>query len=164
QTAATTRTVTAKRPNHVWHIDLTTTPTSSGWWCSWIPFALPQCWPFCWWIALILDHYSRRVMGFALFRGTPNAVDIRAFLCRAIHVTGQAPRYLISDKGSPFWPCKGYRRWCKRRNVRPRFGAIGKHGSIAVIERAIRTLKGGFRRTSIPTRRESMRRAMLRQM
>src|SRR5262249_37319965 len=55
QTAATTRKVTAKRPNHVWHIDLTTAPTASAWWCSWIPFALPQCWPFCWWIALILD-------------------------------------------------------------------------------------------------------------
>ncbi len=22
--------------------------------------ALPQCWPFCWWVAIALDHYSRR--------------------------------------------------------------------------------------------------------
>lgn len=42
------RTVTAKRPNHVWHIDLTGVPTGSGCWAPWLPFALPQCWPFCW--------------------------------------------------------------------------------------------------------------------
>lgn len=36
------RVVTAQRPNHVWHIDLTTVPTSRGFWVPWLPFALPQ--------------------------------------------------------------------------------------------------------------------------
>ncbi|MDA2924332.1 helix-turn-helix domain-containing protein [Acidobacteria bacterium AH-259-L09] len=45
---STGRLVTAKRPDHVWHLDLTTVPTVSGLWASWLPFALPQCWPFCW--------------------------------------------------------------------------------------------------------------------
>ncbi len=40
------RVVTAKRPDHVWHVDLTTVPIGGGFWCSWLPFALPQSWPF----------------------------------------------------------------------------------------------------------------------
>jgi len=75
-----TRVVTAKRPNHVWHIDLTTVPTQTGFWCAWLPLAFPQSWPFCWWIAVVLDHYSRRVMAFAIFRSAPKSVDVRTFL------------------------------------------------------------------------------------
>lgn len=37
------RVVTAKRPNHVWHLDFTTVPTSSGLWTAWAPYAFPQC-------------------------------------------------------------------------------------------------------------------------
>ena len=44
----TGRVVAAKEPNHVWHIDLTTVPTGRGFWAPWLPFALPQRWPFCW--------------------------------------------------------------------------------------------------------------------
>jgi len=40
--APCTRVVTAKRPNHVWHVDLTAVPTSVGFWAPWLPFALPQ--------------------------------------------------------------------------------------------------------------------------
>jgi hypothetical protein len=40
-----TRIVTAKYPNHVWHVDLTVVPTG-GFWTPWRPFALPQKWPF----------------------------------------------------------------------------------------------------------------------
>jgi len=46
--APRTRIVTAKRPNHVWHVDLTAVSTSMGFWAPWLPFALPQHWPFCW--------------------------------------------------------------------------------------------------------------------
>jgi hypothetical protein len=38
--------VTAKYPNHVWHVDLTIVPILGGLWTSWLPFALPPCWPF----------------------------------------------------------------------------------------------------------------------
>jgi hypothetical protein len=47
----TGRVVTAKRANHVWHIDLTTVSRGAGLWAPWLPFALPQCWPFWWWLA-----------------------------------------------------------------------------------------------------------------
>ncbi len=171
---AASRIVTAKRPNHVWHIDLTMVPTQAGMWCSWLPCALPQCWPFCWWLALVLDHHSRRVMGFAVFWKPPTSVEIRTFLGRAIRGAslpplvrggrgGRAayvspPKYIISDKGSQFWPNAGFKLWCKRRNIKPRFGAIGKHGSIAVIERLIGTIKReGLAGITIPYGREEMR-------
>jgi transposase InsO family protein len=159
-TAAKNGTVTARCPNHVWHIDLTIIPSQVGFWCSWLPFARPQCWPFCWWLALVLDQYSRRVMGFALFRQPPTSREVRAVLGRTIQTAGMAPRHLISDKGSQFWPTPRYKRWCRQHNIRPRFGAIGKHGSIAVLERAIRTIKDGLNRIVVPTRRVAMIREM----
>src|SRR6266849_3257116 len=55
------RTVTARKPNDLWHVDLTTVPTTLGFWTSWSPFALPQVWPFCWWVVVAIDHCSRRV-------------------------------------------------------------------------------------------------------
>ncbi len=144
------RVVTAKRPNHVWHVDLTVVPIGSGFWTAWMPFSLPQCWPFCWWIAAVIDHFSRRVMGVAIFRKQPNAQQVTAFLARTTRQAGTPPKYIISDKGKQFW-CKAFKRWCKRRKIRPRYGAVGQYGSLAVIERFIRTLKDeGFRRILVP--------------
>ena len=116
--------VTAKRINHVWHIDLTLVPTQLGFWASWLPFSLPQSWPFGYWVAVVLDHFSRRAMGFAVFKKVPNSRDIRCFLGRAMHQAHATPKYLISDKGKQFW-CRGFKDWCQRKGVRPRFGAIG---------------------------------------
>ena len=149
--------VTAKYPNHVWHVDLTTVSILGGFWTSWLPFALPQCWPFCWWVAVVVDHHSRRLMGFAVFKDVPTSQAMRAFLGRTIDDAGAAPKYLICDKGSQFW-CRGFKRWCKRRGIKPRFGAVGQHGSLAVVERFILTLKTLCTRVIlIPFRREKMR-------
>jgi transposase InsO family protein len=149
------RVVTAKYPNHVWHADLTTLPIG-GFWCPWLPLDLPQCWPFCWWLAIVVDHHSRRVMGFAVFVRQPTLCDVRAFLERTFAEQGVRPKYLITGQGPQFHP-KTHRPWCKRHGIKPRFGAIGQHGSIAVIERAILTLKlllHGF--TLIPLRHRDM--------
>jgi transposase InsO family protein len=156
-TTCAARIVTANRPNHVWHVDLTTIPTQAGFWCSWLPCALPQCWPFCWWVAAILDHYSRRVMDCAAFRQAPSAVALRCFFGRALRAAEATPRYLVSDKGSQFWPTTGYRLWCRRKGIRPRFGAVGKCGSIAVLERWIKTLKYDLLRgLPIPLRHQTL--------
>jgi len=40
--APCTDVVTAKRPNHVWHVDLIEVATSMGFWVPWLPFALPS--------------------------------------------------------------------------------------------------------------------------
>ena len=49
---------------------------------------------------------------------------------------------------------RSLKHWCRHHAVRQRFGAIGKRGSIAVVERFIRTLKESMRSlTGIPLRR-----------
>ena len=153
----TGRVVTAKQPNHVWHVDLTAVPINGGFWTAWLPFAFPQCWPFCWWVAIVIDHYSRRVMGFAIFDHNPSSVAIRTFLGRTIARSHAKPKYIICDKGSQFF-CGAYKAWCRRRQIKPRFGALGKHGSIAVIERFNRTLKQeGTRRSLVALSRDRFR-------
>ena len=57
-------------------------------------------------------------------------------LDEAARRAGRAPK---SDQGSEFG--EEYLEWCEDHEVRVRFGAVGRHGSIAVEERFIRTLK-----------------------
>src|SRR6185436_501829 len=131
---AAPRVVSARKPNHLWHIDLTTVPTALGFWVSWLPFTLPQVWPFCWWLAVVVDHFSRRVMGFVVYRREPSPRAIRKFLEGVFRRIGEWPENLISDQGTQFTE-KEFRRWCRRHGIRHRFGAVGKYGSLAVIER-----------------------------
>ena len=157
---STDHVVTAKRPHHVWHVDLTTVPTAAGFWAPWMPFALPQCWPFCWWLAVVVDHYSRRAIGFSIFSKRPTSIAVRSFLGRMIARANATPKYVICDKDSVFW-CAGFKRWCCRRGVRPRYGAVGQHGSIAVVERFIRTLKDeGTRCVLVPQRQTDFQRQL----
>jgi putative transposase len=150
------RTVTAKRPNHVWHVDLTLVPIGSGFWAPWLPFSLSQRWPFCWWIAAVIDHFSRKAMGIAVFHKQPNSKQVCQFLARTIRSTAK-PKYIVCDKGSQFW-CLAFKRWCRRRGIKPRFGAVGHYGSLAVIERFIRTMKEeGLRRILVPLNLRKMR-------
>jgi putative transposase len=158
--ALSTRVVTAKRPNHIWHVDLTAVPTSGGFWAPWLPFALPQCWPFCWWVAVVIDHYSRRVMGISTFRNNPTSVSVSHFLESAIQKASATPKYFICDKGQQFW-CDAFKDWCDRKGITPRFGAVGQHGSIAVVERFILSLKNECTRAIfVPLRREAFHREL----
>jgi hypothetical protein len=45
--AVSRRRVVAKYPGHTLHVDLTTVPTRAGFWVPWLPFSVPQVWPFC---------------------------------------------------------------------------------------------------------------------
>jgi transposase InsO family protein len=140
------------------HVDLTTVPAGTGFWVPWMPFALPQSWPFCWWVAIALDHFSRAVVGFAVFAKRPTSAEVQRFLDRAIRRAGSSPRHIIADKGRQFW-CDSFKRWCQRRGIQPRFGAVGKYGSIAVVERFLRSLKGECtRRMLVPLTLATMRR------
>ncbi|MCL2118089.1 MAG: integrase core domain-containing protein [Planctomycetaceae bacterium] len=66
------------------------------------------------------------------------------------------PKYLVSDQGTQFVASE-CRTWCKANDIKQRFGAIGKHGSIAVTERAILTYKDGCtRRILVPISRNEM--------
>jgi transposase InsO family protein len=86
----------------IWLCDLTTVPTSLGFWTSWLPFALPQRWPFRWWVAAAIDHYSRRAMGIAVFPRMPTSVQVRGFLGRAVRQATNRPKHVITDRGTQF--------------------------------------------------------------
>ena len=106
----------------------------------WSPNAWPQVWPFCWWVAVVVDHFSRVVVGFAVFFKQPTSLEVQRLLNRAIRKAGSTPKHLISDRGGQF-DCDSFQGWCDRRRVQHRFGAVGKYGSIAVVERSIRSMK-----------------------
>jgi hypothetical protein len=63
-----------------------------GFWCSWLPFALPQFWPFCWWIAMVQDHFSRKALGVAVFKNEPSGEETVAFLDRVVRFVLQRQR------------------------------------------------------------------------
>ena len=64
---------------------------------------------------------------------------------------------MISDKGGQF-RSDCYTDWCEERRIKPRFGAVGKHGSIAVIERLIGSMKREVsRRILVPSNMDEMR-------
>jgi len=150
----------AKYPGHTWHVDLTTVPTRAGFWAPWFPHSLPQRWPFCWWVAVAVDQVSRVLVGFAVFSKPPSSDQVRRFLGRAIRSNRCTPRYIVCDKGRQFW-CRGFKRWCKRRGIRPRYGRIGEPASIALVERFIRSMKQECTRwILVPLSLEAMRREL----
>ncbi len=134
------RIVVATRPDHVWHLDLTTVPTIGGFWISWLPFALPQRWPFCWWVAVVVDHFSRRAMGAVHIKQQPTARDMTRWLGKVCRTLGSWPGHMITDHG-PQFTADEFGAWCRHEGIQQRFGAIGKYGSLAVIERFIKSMK-----------------------
>ena len=154
--AVETRPVRARAPNDVWHVDLTTVPTAAGFWVPWFPFAKFLRWPFAWWLAVAVDSASRLVVGFAVFKRRPTSLEVCSFLRKAIGTKKAAPRAIITDQGTEFGQV--FRRWCRRRGIRARRGAVGEHGSLAIVERFIRSMKSECaRRVLVPFRLSAMR-------
>ena len=118
-----TRSIPAWYPNHVWSIDTTTV-------LCW------GLWPIH--ILVVIDHFSRKVVCVAPLEG-PNAGWIIDALERAMQEHG-APKHIISDQAKVFTG-DAFAELLKQWNIKPRFGAVAKHGSIAVTERVIKTLK-----------------------
>jgi putative transposase len=137
------RTVVATRPDHVWGIDITTFDIRHGRVVPWWPFTLPPVWPTCWSIVVVLDYFSRRVIKLRCFRRVPTTEDITRLLDSA----GNFPAHLVTDKGGQFQA--GYVEWCRLRGVKQRYGALGKHGSIALVERFILSLKNELLRPAV---------------
>jgi transposase InsO family protein len=109
---------------------------------------------------VVVDHFSRRVMGIGVFAKRPNCREFCTFLGRIIGRTEQ-PKYIICDRDTVF-DCDAFRRWAKRKGIKPpRYGAVGRHGSIAVVERFILSLKTELtRRILVPLRREKFLREL----
>jgi transposase InsO family protein len=117
------RSIPAWYPNHVWSIDTT----------------MLYCWGL--WpihICVVIDHFSRKVMAAVPLEG-PNAGWINNALESALEKYG-APKHIISDQAHVFTGTV-FAELLGKYNIKPRLGAIGKHGSISVTERVNKTLK-----------------------
>ena len=99
-----------------WHADLTTVPISGGFWTNWIPNAIWQRWPVCWWFLNVIDHFSRRSMGFAAFKYRPTSEEVTFALDRMMAAEQVQPKHLIVDQG-PEFNCEQFKDvWCKARS------------------------------------------------
>ena len=117
------KSIPAWYPNHVWSIDTTMI--------------------FCWglWpihICVVIDHFSRKVMTAVPLEG-PNAGWINNAMETAIEKHG-SPKHIISDQAHIFTG-EVFAELLTKYNIKPRLGAVGKHGSISVTERVNKTLK-----------------------
>jgi putative transposase len=117
------RQIVARYPNHVWSLDRTRV-------MRWGIFPT--------WVLAAIDHYSRKVMVLCALEG-PNAGWVVGTL-EATFARHGSPRHLISDQEGVFIS-DAFRDLLRRWDVRQRFGAVGQHGSIAVTERLIWSLK-----------------------
>jgi putative transposase len=152
--------IIARHPDHVWHSDMTIVPTSLGLWTSVFPFSLPQRWPFCWWLTVVADQYSKKIMGFTFSRQTPDAKAVRSLMSRIVRRTGRHPDHLVTDEGRPY-RAGVFQRWCRGLGIDLQFGAIGQLGSIAFTERLIQTIKRDCtRRIVVPYRKCAMEREL----
>jgi putative transposase len=119
------RALRADFPNHIFLVDLT---NISG------LFGL-----FSFKVVLILDVFSRLPLAVRVFSKEPTGCDVVELLRSAIGRFG-LPHHLVSDQGSQFTSAV-FRDTLNELGIRHRFGAIGKVGSIALLERLWRTLK-----------------------
>jgi transposase len=112
---AAPREIIARYPNHVWSVDRTRV-------LRW------GLWPT--WVLVAIDHFSRAVMAVVPLEG-PNAGWVVEAMEEAFVQYG-APRHLISDQEGVFIS-DAFQDLLIRWDVKQRFGAVGKHGSIAVV-------------------------------
>jgi transposase InsO family protein len=119
------RTVRAKRPNHVWMVDLTDVKGLFGL----VTFK----------VAVVFDAFSRMPLSARIFSKEASAVEIARFVSRTARRHGR-PAHFVSDRARCFTG-EIFRRKLLLLGVKQRFGAVGKKGSIALIERLWRTLK-----------------------
>ncbi len=117
------RSVPASYPNHVWSVDKT----------SVLQWGL---WPIH--ILVAIDHFSRKVVCAVPLEG-PNV----GWVCDALETAFRRlgpPKHIISDHEGVFIG-GAFNELLDAWGVKPRLGSVGKHGSIAVTERVIWTLK-----------------------
>jgi transposase InsO family protein len=119
------RAVRAKRPNHVWMVDLTDVKGLFGL----VTFK----------VAVVFDAFSRMPLSLRVFSKEASAREIVRFVSKAARRHGR-PAHFISDHARCFTG-QIFRRKLLWLGVKQRFGAVGKKGSIALIERLWRTLK-----------------------
>ncbi len=139
--------VTARYPNHVTMADLTEIHSL---------FRL-----FTFKLAVVLDVFSRFPLAARVFPREPSGSEIADLFREATKCFG-TPKHFVSDQGSQF-TSSSFRNLIQQKSVFHRFGAIGKVGSIALIERLWRSAKAllGLRLLPPLTQHELERRVEL---
>ena len=98
---------------------------------------------------------------FAVFDQQPTSVAVRTFLGRVIRESRNVSTTLDHGPRQAVSRPSVWAGGAAERSIRQRFGAVGKYGSLAVIERLIRTIKDeGTRKMIIPYRRDAFRREL----
>ena len=110
-------------PNHLWSIDL----TEVYYWGLWKIYIL-----------VAIDHFSRKIMAVVPLESPNTGAVIDAL--ETTFLNFGKPRHIISDQGSVFTSA-AFSDFLNSINVKLRYGAVAEHGSIAVTERVIETLK-----------------------
>lgn len=125
------RAVRARRPNHVLMVDVTLIKALMG--C--IHFRL----------AVVIDVFSRFPLAWRLLDNEPSAeemasvLDVAVARARRLH-PGLSLAHFVTDKGACFTAAE-FQDTVAWHGMKARFGAVGRHGSIALIERLWRGLK-----------------------
>jgi len=117
------RVLLAKRPDHIWMIDFTR-----------VGGVIRPLW-----VGAVIDAYSRRVLAIAAIRGAPTAAFAVRLLRRAMRQNA-TPRWLVSDK-DPVLRARKVQRLLTQHGILRRYGAVGRSGSISLIERFWRSMK-----------------------
>jgi putative transposase len=90
-------------------------------------------------VGAVIDALSRKVLAIGFIRGEPNSRFAARLLRTAITRYG-SPTCLVSDKDRAFRN-RLVNALLHRHGIRRRYGAVGKSGSIAIIERLWRSMK-----------------------
>jgi transposase InsO family protein len=118
------RQFTAAAPNHVWMGDLTYIPTAEGW---------------CY-LAVLLDAFSRRVVGWALARHLTAALPLTA-LERALDTRRPAPGLLHHSDRAIQYASAAYQAVLARHGLQASMSRLGNCWDNAVVESFFHTLK-----------------------
>jgi transposase InsO family protein/DNA-binding XRE family transcriptional regulator len=94
-------------------------------------------------LAAVFDAFSRFPLAFKVFEKEPTAGEMAGLVRKTARRHG-FPRHFVSDQG-PCFKATRFRGVLRRLGIRQRFGAVGKTGSIALIERFWRTVKERLR-------------------
>ena len=109
--------IVSKYPGRSFHADPTAVPISGGFWTNWSPNAIGQRWPACWRVLNVIDHYSRRSMGFAVFKYRPTSEEVTGALDRIMSAEQACPKHLIVDQG-PEFKCRHIENdWFKAKGI-----------------------------------------------
>jgi putative transposase len=122
------RAIRARYPNHVWMVDLTDVRALFG--------------TTTFKVGAVFDVFTRMPLSAKVFFREPFSADIARFVSRTARCHGR-PVHFVSDRARCF-TAQLFRGRLRRLGVKQRFGAVGKKGSIALIERLWRTLKGSL--------------------